>query len=385
MCRSSRKRPTTASNSARRRSCHAQENPHPRFRGAILAADRPPRARAAGLLRAASLRRSEAFIREFDPVGVILSGGPNSVYEARRLSRAQAVFELGVPVLGICYGMQTMAAQLGGKVEPAKKREFGYAEDSRPRPLASCSGIQDSVNAEGHGLLDVWMSHGDKVTELPPGFKVIASNEATPDRRHGRRGAPLLRRAVPPGSHPYLQGKAIIARFVRDICGCGRLEHARLRWRGRREDSFAGGQRRGDPGPFGRRRFLGRGGADPPRDRRPAHLRLRRQRAAATQRSRAGDADLCPQPRRQGRARRRSRAVHGTAGRRLRPGAEAQDHRREFVEVFQAEAGEAPQRQVAGAGHDLPRRDRIGRREDQEGAHHQEPPQRRRPARAAAT
>ena len=123
---------------------------------------------------------SAAFIREFDPVGIILSGGPNSVYEEQSYRAAQAVFELGVPVLGICYGMQTMAAQLGGKVEPAKKREFGYAEIRARGHSKLLEGIQDSVNAEGHGLLDVWMSHGDKVTELPPGFKIIAGNESTP-------------------------------------------------------------------------------------------------------------------------------------------------------------------------------------------------------------
>ena len=91
-----------------------------------------------------------------------------------------------MPVLGICYGMQTMAAQLGGKVENGKVREFGYAEVRARGHSALFKDIQDRVNAEGHGLLDVWMSHGDKVTALPPGFKVIASNATTPDCRHGR-------------------------------------------------------------------------------------------------------------------------------------------------------------------------------------------------------
>ena len=163
---------------------------------------------------------SEAFIREFDPVGVILSGGPNSVYEEQSYRAAQAVFELGVPVLGICYGMQTMAAQLGGKVEPAKKREFGYAEIRARGHSKLLQGIQDSVNAEGHGLLDVWMSHGDKVTALAPGFKVIAGNESTPiagmaDEARGFYGVQFH----PEVTHT-LQGKAIIARFVLDICGC---------------------------------------------------------------------------------------------------------------------------------------------------------------------
>ncbi len=163
---------------------------------------------------------SEAFIREYAPIGIILSGGPNSVYEEQAYRASQAVFELGVPVLGICYGMQTMAAQLGGKVEGAKKREFGYAEIRAHGHSRLLEGIQDSVNAEGHGLLDVWMSHGDKVTELPAGFKIIASNESTPiagmaDEARGFYGVQFH----PEVTHT-IQGKAIIARFVLDICGC---------------------------------------------------------------------------------------------------------------------------------------------------------------------
>ena len=164
---------------------------------------------------------SEAFIREFAPVGIILSGGPNSVYEEEAYRASQAVFELGVPVLGICYGMQTMATQLGGKVENAAKREFGYAEIRARGHSKLLEGIQDSVNAEGHGLLDVWMSHGYKVTELPPGFKLIASNPSTPIAAM----ADEQRRFYGVQFHPEvthtLQGKAIFARFVHDICGCG--------------------------------------------------------------------------------------------------------------------------------------------------------------------
>ncbi|MBM3391461.1 MAG: glutamine-hydrolyzing GMP synthase [Betaproteobacteria bacterium] len=163
---------------------------------------------------------SEAFIREFAPVGIILSGGPNSVYEEQAYRAAQAVFELGVPVLGICYGMQTMAAQLGGKVEPAKKREFGYAEIRARGHFKLLAGIQDSVNAEGHGLLDVWMSHGDKVTELPPGFKVIASNDSTPIAGMADEARRFYGVQFHPEVTHTIQGKAIIARFVLDICGC---------------------------------------------------------------------------------------------------------------------------------------------------------------------
>ena len=163
---------------------------------------------------------SEAFIREFDPVGIILSGGPNSVYEEEAYRASQAVFELGIPVLGICYGMQTMAAQLGGKVEGAKKREFGYAEIRARGHSKLLEGIQDSVNAEGHGLLDVWMSHGDKVTELPPGFKIIASNESTPIAGMADESRRFYGVQFHPEVTHTIQGKTIIARFVLDICGC---------------------------------------------------------------------------------------------------------------------------------------------------------------------
>ena len=163
---------------------------------------------------------SEAFIREFAPVGIILSGGPNSVYEEEAFKTPQVVFELGVPVLGICYGMQTMAEQLGGKVEGAKKREFGFAQLRARGHSRLLEDIQDSVNAEGHGLLDVWMSHGDKVTELPPGFKIIASNEATPIAGMADESRRFYGVQFHPEVTHTIQGKAIIARFVLDICGC---------------------------------------------------------------------------------------------------------------------------------------------------------------------
>src|SRR5438874_6262486 len=119
------------------------------------------------------------FIRAFAPRGIVLSGGPNSVTEGDTPRAPAAVWDQGVPVLGICYGMQTMAAQLGGAVETGKVREFGYAEIRARGHGKLRSGIQDRATAEGHGLLDVWMSHGDKVIALPPGFSVMASNDAT--------------------------------------------------------------------------------------------------------------------------------------------------------------------------------------------------------------
>jgi len=162
---------------------------------------------------------SDDFVRAFAPDGIILSGGPNSVWEVDTPRAPAAVFSLGVPVLGICYGMQTMAAQLGGKVESGAVREFGYAEVRARGHSVLFKEIQDRVNGEGHGLLDVWMSHGDKVTELPAGFKVIASNATTPIAAM----ADETRRFYAVQFHPEVthtvQGAAMIQRFVHVICG----------------------------------------------------------------------------------------------------------------------------------------------------------------------
>ncbi|GDX60940.1 MAG: glutamine-hydrolyzing GMP synthase [Nitrosospira sp.] len=161
---------------------------------------------------------TDEFIRQFSPKGIILSGGPASVTDKETPRAPQIVFELGVPVLGICYGMQTMATQLGGIVETAKVREFGYAEVQVKSHTGLLENIQDRDNTQGHKFLDVWMSHGDKVTVLPPGFKIIASNTATPiaamaDDEHKFYGVQF---------HPEVthtsQGGAIIKRFIHGIC-----------------------------------------------------------------------------------------------------------------------------------------------------------------------
>ena len=161
------------------------------------------------------------FIRNFDPQGIILSGGPNSVYAVEDFKAPPVVFELGVPVLGICYGMQTMAAQLGGQVESSTRREFGYAEMRAHGHCTLFKGIEDRRNAEGHGLLDVWMSHGDKVTALPPGFKVIGSNASTPIAAMADEARRFYAVQFHPEVTHTLKGREIIGRFVRDICGCG--------------------------------------------------------------------------------------------------------------------------------------------------------------------
>ncbi|WP_324778816.1 glutamine-hydrolyzing GMP synthase [Thiobacillus sedimenti] len=164
---------------------------------------------------------TEQFIRDFAPQGIVLSGGPSSVYEEETPRAPDVVFALGVPVLGICYGMQTMAAQLGGQVESAAKREFGYAEIRARGHTALLRDIQDRVNDEGHGLLDVWMSHGDKVTALPEGFKVMASNAATPIAAMADEARRFYGVQFHPEVTHTLQGKHILNRFVHDICGCG--------------------------------------------------------------------------------------------------------------------------------------------------------------------
>ena len=164
---------------------------------------------------------SEDFIRQFNPQGIILSGGPNSVYEAQEWRAPQVVFELGVPVLGICYGMQTMAEQLGGKVESSGKREFGYAQIRARGHSELFNGIQDSTNDEGHGLLDVWMSHGDKVTELPAGFKVIASSDSCAIAAMADESRKFYAVQFHPEVTHTLKGREMFAHFVHQICGCG--------------------------------------------------------------------------------------------------------------------------------------------------------------------
>ena len=151
--------------------------------------------------------------------GVILSGSHASIYEDSTDKAPSSVFELGIPVLGICYGMQAMAFQLGGKVEGGHKREFGAANVRARGHTALLKNIVDHTTPEGQGMLDVWMSHGDKVTELPPGFKLMASTESCPiagiaDEARGFYGLQF---------HPEVthtkQGDAILRRFVLDICG----------------------------------------------------------------------------------------------------------------------------------------------------------------------
>ena len=151
--------------------------------------------------------------------GVILSGSHASVYEDNTDKAPQAVFELGVPVLGICYGMQTMAQQLGGKVEAGHTREFGSAQIRARGHTRLLDGIADHTNAEGQGLLDVWMSHGDKVTEMPPGFKLMASNDSCPIAGMADEARHFYAVQFHPEVTHTKQGQALLERFVLGICG----------------------------------------------------------------------------------------------------------------------------------------------------------------------
>jgi GMP synthase (glutamine-hydrolysing) len=160
-------------------------------------------------------------IRAFAPRGVILSGGPESVIEPNAPAAPRAVWELKVPVLGICYGMQTMAAQLGGKVDPGSVKEFGYAEIRAHSHSRLLKDIEDRVNDEGHGLLDVWMSHGDHVSQLPEGFKRIASTKDVPIAGMADESRNYYALQFHPEVTHTTQGARIYSRFLHEICGCG--------------------------------------------------------------------------------------------------------------------------------------------------------------------
>ena len=165
---------------------------------------------------------SEDAIRAFNPRGIILAGSPESVYAENSPRAPQVVFDLGVPVLGICYGMQTMSEQFGGKVEGSDVREFGHARVELVGESALFAGLSD-LQENGADWLNVWMSHGDKVTQVPAGFTVTARTETCPIAAM----ADESRRYYGVQFHPEVthtaQGKELLSRFVRDICGCEAL------------------------------------------------------------------------------------------------------------------------------------------------------------------
>ncbi len=160
-----------------------------------------------------------AYARDGSLKGIILSGSHASVYEESTDKAPQVVFELGIPVLGICYGMQTMAHQLGGLVQSGHQREFGHADVRAHGHTQLLDGIQDYATSDGHGMLQVWMSHGDKVTELPHGFKLMASTDSCPIAGMADEDRHFYGVQFHPEVTHTKRGAAILERFVLDICG----------------------------------------------------------------------------------------------------------------------------------------------------------------------
>ena len=166
---------------------------------------------------------SEDDIRAFAPRGIILAGGPESVHEAGSPRAPQAVFDLGVPLFGICYGMQTMSEQLGGKVQGSDVREFGYARVDLVGKSRLFDGIEDHMDDDGVFGLDVWMSHGDKVTEIPAGFHILASTPSCPITAMGDDARGYYGVQFHPEVTHTRQGGRILSRFILEICGCEAL------------------------------------------------------------------------------------------------------------------------------------------------------------------
>ena len=166
---------------------------------------------------------SDDVIRDFTPKGIVLSGGPESVTDPDSPRAPDLVFSLDVPLLGICYGMQTMAAQLGGSVEGSDTSEFGYAQIRRTVGGGLLADIADQTDAEGRQLLDVWMSHGDKVSVLPPDFELMAETDSCPIAGMAHRDKPWFGIQFHPEVTHTLKGEDIFRHFVLSICGCEAL------------------------------------------------------------------------------------------------------------------------------------------------------------------
>ncbi len=220
-------------------------------------------------------------------------GGPESTTEENSPRAPQYVFEAGVPVFGVCYGMQTMAMQLGGHVEGSNEREFGYAQVEVVNDSALVRGIEDSLTADGKPLLDVWMSHGDKVTAIPADFVTVASTDNCPFAIMANEEKRFYGVQFHPEVTHTRQGMRMLERFVRDICQCEALwtpakiiDDAVERIR----------QQVGDdkviPRPLRRCGLFGDRDAAAPRYRQKPDLRIRGQRSAAPERSEAGDGDV---------------------------------------------------------------------------------------------
>jgi len=163
---------------------------------------------------------SSHFIENFNPSGIILSGGPDTVSKNDSARAPNIIFDLKIPILGICYGMQTMAVQLGGKAKSSKIPEFGFAQIRARNNSKILSGISDAINLEGHGLLDVWMSHGIEVTKLPKDFELIASTDSCPIAGFANKEKNYFGLQFHPEVTHTKKGVEILERFVTTICKC---------------------------------------------------------------------------------------------------------------------------------------------------------------------
>ena len=266
----------------------------------------------------------QAKIEQFGPKAIVLSGGPASVIEGQAPSANPAIFTAQVPVLGICYGEQTMAKQLGGAVEAGHHREFGRAELLVKSPSALFDGVWQPGDKK-----QVWMSHGDRVTRLPPGFSVIATSENAPFAAISDEARKFYAVQFHPEVMHTPDGAKLLRNFALNIAGFkGDWTMARLQGARHRPDPRPGGQGPGDLRPVGRRRFIGRGRAAARGDRRPAAVRVRRPRPAAARRGRAGGPPV-PRPlQHPAGPRRRLGDLPEGARRRHRPRDQAQDDRR---------------------------------------------------------
>ena len=166
---------------------------------------------------------AESNIEAFAPRGIILSGGPESVHASGSPRAPELVFDLNIPILGICYGMQTMAAQLGGAVEGSNTSEFGYAQIRRTQAGGLFDELTDGTDENGCQLLDVWMSHGDKVSALPPDFDLIAETDSCPIAGMAHRDKPWFGIQFHPEVTHTLKGEEIFRQFVLSVCGCEAL------------------------------------------------------------------------------------------------------------------------------------------------------------------
>ena len=165
----------------------------------------------------------EQHVREFDPQGIIFSGGPETTTKADAPRAPDFLLESGIPILGICYGLQTMAEQLGGKVQSSSKSEFGYAQVELCVSNRLLDGIEDRLSEGGAALLDVWMSHGDKVTAIPSDFITVASTESCPFAIMANEEKRFYGVQFHPEVTHTRQGMRMLERFVRDICQCEAL------------------------------------------------------------------------------------------------------------------------------------------------------------------